>query len=242
MKSSTEYQSISRRPAGRAGFTLIELLVSIGIIAVLTTLLFAAFPSVQRSVNNVRCVSNLKQIGTGLAMYCTENNNMLPGPLLPSQGPRYNTVTGPYGGPYAAYLADYLFPFLSIPTPSSGGLPTLVDARHMAPMFYCPEFANFAKDGFANPYFIRWKITGMGNMPPWGSYGTTTPQYPINLLTIPNRSLNWAICDLDQKSPDLPSQSWYSSIPTAPIHPGGLRNALFFDWHVAKIDDQGTPR
>jgi len=51
------------------GFTLIELLVVIAIIAILAAILFPVFAQAREKARAISCLSNAKQIGTGLMMY-----------------------------------------------------------------------------------------------------------------------------------------------------------------------------
>ena len=73
-------------------FTLIELLVVISIIAVLAVL---AMPSLSRAIETSRrsqCVSNLRQLVTGVLTYANDNNGSMPSEAA------YMTMIAPYVG------------------------------------------------------------------------------------------------------------------------------------------------
>jgi prepilin-type N-terminal cleavage/methylation domain-containing protein/prepilin-type processing-associated H-X9-DG protein len=71
--------NIATRPAApRRGFTLIELLVVIAIIAILAAILFPVFAQARAKARAISCLSNQKQIGTGMMMYTQDYDETYP--------------------------------------------------------------------------------------------------------------------------------------------------------------------
>lgn len=62
----------------RNGFTLVELLVVIGIIALLIGILLPALSKAQVAAQRTACLSNLRQIYLGNAMYANDNKGQFP--------------------------------------------------------------------------------------------------------------------------------------------------------------------
>ncbi|MEM7146957.1 MAG: type II secretion system protein [Verrucomicrobiota bacterium] len=73
---STPISPFHRRPA--QAFTIIELLVVVTIIAILASLSVMAYGNVTAKAKQVKCMSNMRQIGTALTLYAADNNMNLP--------------------------------------------------------------------------------------------------------------------------------------------------------------------
>jgi prepilin-type N-terminal cleavage/methylation domain-containing protein len=62
----------------RFGFTLVEMSVVIVIIAFMMSLSFPSYAAVKRKSSRAACTSNMKQVGTSILLFATENDGWLP--------------------------------------------------------------------------------------------------------------------------------------------------------------------
>lgn len=73
----------------KKAFTLIELLVVIAIIAILAAILFPVFGRARANARRTSGLSNLKQIGLGLAQYIQDYDERFPNTVTERQGTAY---------------------------------------------------------------------------------------------------------------------------------------------------------
>ena len=90
---------------------MIELLVVIAIIAILAALLLPALARANQKAIQIKCVSNLKQLGQALQMYANDNNDKLPGPL-------WNGMTASFGANTSEEILYYIYPYLGVTPPT----------------------------------------------------------------------------------------------------------------------------
>lgn len=215
-----------RRHLSFGAFTLIELLVVIAIIAILAALLLPALAQAKAMALKFKCMSNLKQIGTGVQMYLNDNGDKLPGPLWIGQPFQYDQTT-------TNCLPYELCSYLSTPAPSAN----TVDS----PLFLCPSYDQSAPAAPAGAERISLIVNqdidpGTPVVYPFGYPAHAgNPTYdPLKISQVGNYgsvSEIYAMTDADKKNSPPANNPWYAQLPAKPAH-GNYRNELYFDWHA----------
>jgi prepilin-type N-terminal cleavage/methylation domain-containing protein/prepilin-type processing-associated H-X9-DG protein len=234
------------RHRSRAAFTLIELLVVIAIIAILAGIALPVMAAARARADGTACASNLRQVGTAIAAYASDNDNSLPGPVTQGQMATYSTSD-------TTQLAELLSVYLALPTPTG--------SPQKAPIMMCPAFvkADQALDQpvyAIDPLYQSNPGAGMPLVPivisgqsVW-AFGNkangATPLKIAGLTTLtdqngypaePSRMV--ALRDyIGGASATLVLGNGGSTVTynsNKPVHKTYV-NALFFDWHVSTLN------
>lgn len=117
--NSMENHSTSRT---RRGFSLVEMIVVMGIISLLISILLPTLVTAKRHAEQVKCASNLRQIGIAFIAYANANQGTLPAWSAWHTWPRGTSDDTPGNDAWTIELIPYI-----------GGNPD-------SPIYNCPSF------------------------------------------------------------------------------------------------------
>ena len=205
-------------------FTLVELLVVIAIIGILAGLSFSAISGAMAKAKSSECVNNLRQIGTAMNLFATENNGYLPY----ATGPNAAGSANSYGfNHWEAPLAVIMGVGTGSVSFSSRASFDNAKAKHP---FNCPACTT----GFRT-YTANMRV--MGFLPG----GNAWPQSKIASLVKSSQLILVADDNFGDPAPANGGQDFfdesssYSYTNRIGIRHGGRANALFGDFHVESI-------
>lgn len=146
----------------RNGFTLIELLVVIAIIAILAAILFPVFAQARAAARKTQCLSNLRQLGTGITMYTDDYDEVFP--ELAAGGCWGYADPANFAGSPNALWSRLIYPYVK----NKG-------------VFVCPSAA-VAKAGFRfNSTYPAPEVGETPNPPPCNDWNTDRRAQPIGM-------------------------------------------------------------
>lgn len=222
------------------GFTLIELLVVIAIIGILAALLLPSLARAKQAAYRIKCVSNLKQLGTAIEMYASDHADRLPGPVWQGLYDTYFDDSPATQG--RIRLPFYIATYLGLPAPTSDMRRLAVAKCPAAEHVWTPAAPGTDDKSLRQPlsYIVSVKVQRTNDMPvrpfgyPYGSLPSGSSgddEMPKRVSEIRNPASTWAIVDADQLNA-VSLASYYPFLPKERAHKK-VRNQLFFDWHVA---------
>ena len=171
---------LQRKKSMKKGFTLIELLVVIAIIAILAAILFPVFAQAREKARASACLSNCKQIGTGLQLYIDDYDETIP-PMIHTSNPTGDIAGAGNNSPRATFCVDWTWGW------GTGHLNTWMDSIFPyvknVNLFKCPSDTKRAGYGFN--FALGFEASGGYLNPNVQSFATLAAMnHPSNLVFV----------------------------------------------------------
>jgi len=251
----------------KEGFGRVELVATVGAVLMLATVSLFGFKKIQNGNNDAVCMSNLKQLGAGIAMYTEVNSHKLPYASIhysDSKQSVWDNLVSPFT------KASIRGGDLSAPAPSAAKLTELL----LCPSDDVPPLEFAVKYGFKRrTYSMPWNKMETANWPPqtnsatgvglwWASYSkgissiaslTNAPVKPIasvklDMLLEPARTI---LLTEQAKSNNIAGNSSGARIKytadhfeqgrgESAGHNNGMVNYLMTDGHVELLQPAQT--
>ena len=202
-------------------FTLVELLVVIAIIGLLAGLSFPAISGSMAKAKSTECVNNLRQIGTAMNLFASENNGYLPYASGPNAAGSGNSFGFNHWEAPLAVIMGVGTGSVSYPSRAS-----FENAKAKHP-FNCPA----CKTGFRT---YTANMHSMGFLPG----GSAWPRRKIASIVKSSQLILVADDTFGDPAPANSGTDYFdeaSYTNRIGIRHGGRANALFGDFHVESI-------
>ncbi|MFW6438092.1 MAG: DUF1559 domain-containing protein [Armatimonadota bacterium] len=220
------------------GFTLIELLVVIAIIAILAAILFPVFARAREKARQTSCLSNVKQIATGMLMYIQDYDERLPVHYYSAaDGDRYSIIQMVH--PYIRNMDVWDCPSATMQSGrNSAGEPSFLGGRsygwnHMIFAWYVTKLASIDRPA-------QTVIAADTCSDNWGPGRLYSPEGTSEDAPVVSDGYNPHIAEVDftECSSNTNDSRWYSTdeggrpgFNFVPRH-NGMGNVNFVDGHA----------